>query len=91
MGNSTPVFMDPARAGDLMLTIVKSARPPALAPMPLLTDSDVAEPPLPPAKSNSSTPPTHSGATRMHAHATRILVLCKENGIIKPLFCDFDD
>ncbi|KAG2572787.1 glycerophosphodiester phosphodiesterase GDPDL3-like isoform X2 [Panicum virgatum] len=75
MGNSTPVFMDPARAGDLMLTIVKSARPPALAPMPLLTDSDVAEPPLPPAKSNSNTPPTHSGATRMHVHASHILVL----------------
>jgi hypothetical protein len=76
MGNSTPVFMDPARAGDLMQTIMmKTAQPPALAPMPLLTDSDVAEPPLPPARSNSSTSPTHSGATRMHAHATHILVL----------------
>ncbi|RLM64643.1 glycerophosphodiester phosphodiesterase GDPDL3-like [Panicum miliaceum] len=76
MGNSTPVFMDPARAGDLMQTIMtKTAQPPALAPMPLLTDSDVAEPPLPPARSNSSTSPTHSGATRMHAHTTHILVL----------------
>ncbi|PUZ47596.1 hypothetical protein GQ55_7G178400 [Panicum hallii var. hallii] len=76
MGNSTPVFMDPARAGDLMQIIMtKTAQPPALAPMPLLTDSDVAEPPLPPARSNSSTSPTHSGATRMHAHATHILVL----------------
>ncbi|RLM73435.1 glycerophosphodiester phosphodiesterase GDPDL3-like [Panicum miliaceum] len=54
MGNSTPVFMEPSRAGDLMQTIMtKSVQPPALAPMPPLTDSDVAEPPLPPARSNS--------------------------------------
>ncbi|RCV34072.1 hypothetical protein SETIT_7G133500v2 [Setaria italica] len=75
MGNSAPIFMAPPRAGDLMQIISKLAQPPALAPMPLLTDSDVAEPPLPPARSNSSTAPTHSGATRMHAHATHIPVL----------------
>ncbi|CAL5026941.1 unnamed protein product [Urochloa decumbens] len=76
MGNNAPSFMAPARAGDLLETIIyKPAQPPALAPMPLLKDSDVAEPPLPPARSNSSTAPTHSGATGMHTHATHILVL----------------
>ncbi|KAF8703422.1 hypothetical protein HU200_032226 [Digitaria exilis] len=75
-GSSTPIFMDPARAGGLMQTLSKTAQPPALAPSPLLTDSDVAEPPLPPARSsNNSTAVTHSGATRMHARATHILVL----------------
>ncbi|WVZ86066.1 hypothetical protein U9M48_032907 [Paspalum notatum var. saurae] len=75
MGNSTPSFMAPAHPGDLMQIISKSAQPPALAPMPLLTDSDVAKPPLPPARSNSSTAPTQSSASRMHATATHVLVL----------------
>ncbi|CAN6249020.1 unnamed protein product [Urochloa humidicola] len=75
MGNSTPSFMAPVRAGELIETINKAAQPPALAPMPLLRDSDVVEPPLPPARSNSSTAPTHSGVTRMHTHATDIVVL----------------
>ncbi|CAN6268208.1 unnamed protein product [Urochloa humidicola] len=75
MGNSTPSFMAPVSAGELIETINKPAQPPALAPMPLLRDSDVVEPPLPPARSNSSTAPTHSGVTRMHTHATHILVL----------------
>ncbi|CAO2035411.1 unnamed protein product [Urochloa humidicola] len=74
MGNSTPSFMAPVRAGELIETINKAAQPPALAPMPLLRDSDVVEPPLPPARSNSSTAPTHSGVTRMHTHATDIVV-----------------
>jgi hypothetical protein len=72
---STPIFMTSPHAGDLMQIISKPAQPPAPAPMPLLTDSDVAEPPLPPTRSNSSTAPTHSGAIRMHAHATHIQIL----------------
>ncbi|OEL36528.1 Glycerophosphodiester phosphodiesterase GDPDL3 [Dichanthelium oligosanthes] len=72
MGSSTPIFMEPAHAGGLKQMITKTAQPPALAPLPLLTDSDVAEPPLPPARSNSSTAPTNSRANRMRAGAAHI-------------------
>ncbi|KAL6845779.1 hypothetical protein ACP4OV_024354 [Aristida adscensionis] len=75
MGNSTPSFMAPAHPGDLVQLISKSALPPALAPMPLLTGSDVAEPPLPPARSNNGTAPTNSRASRMHDCTTHIAVL----------------
>lgn len=75
MGNSTPNFMAPARPGDLMQSISKSAQPPALAPVPPLTGSDVAEPPLPPARSNSSTAPTQSLASRTRACAAHIPAL----------------
>ncbi|CAD6260564.1 unnamed protein product [Miscanthus lutarioriparius] len=75
MGNSTPNFMAPAHPGDLIQIISKSAQPPALAPIPPLTESDVAQPPLPPARSNSSTAPTQSPASRTHACAAHIPVL----------------
>ncbi|XP_066348715.1 glycerophosphodiester phosphodiesterase GDPDL3-like [Miscanthus floridulus] len=75
MGNSTPNFMAPAHPGDLMQSISKSAQPPALAPIPPLTGSDVAQPPLPPARSNSSTAPTQSPGSRTHACAAYIPVL----------------
>ncbi|KAL5214491.1 hypothetical protein ABZP36_003643 [Zizania latifolia] len=65
MGNSTPSFMAPARPGDLMQIISKPAQPPAMVPMPLLTGSDVAEPPLPPAARTAHAP---SLASRMQAH-----------------------
>ncbi|CAD6263397.1 unnamed protein product [Miscanthus lutarioriparius] len=75
MGNSTPNFMAPAHPGDLMQSISKSAQPPALAPIPPLIESDVAQPPLPPARSNSSTAPTQSPGSRTHACAPYIPVL----------------
>lgn len=74
MGNSTPNYMAPAHPGDLMQSISKSAQPPALAPIPPLTESDVAQPPLPPARSNS-TAPTQSPASRTHACAAHIPIL----------------
>jgi len=75
MGNNTPNFMAPVHPGDLMQSISRSAQPPALAPIPPLTESDVAQPPLPPARSNSSTVPTQSPASRTHACAAHIPVL----------------
>ncbi|XP_062185652.1 glycerophosphodiester phosphodiesterase GDPDL3-like [Phragmites australis] len=75
MGNNTPSFMAPAHPGDLLQLISKPAQPPALAPMPLLTGSDVAEPPLPPARTNNGTAPAHSRASRTHALTTHIPIL----------------
>ncbi|KAG8064844.1 hypothetical protein GUJ93_ZPchr0004g39361 [Zizania palustris] len=72
MGNSTPSFMAPARPGDLMQIISKPAQPPAMAPMPLLTGSDVAEPPLPPAARTAHTP---SLASTMQAHLPNFVTL----------------
>lgn len=66
MGKKTPTFMSPARPGDLLQIISKPAQPPALAPMPLLTESDVSEPPLPAARlTNASTAPAPSFACKM--------------------------
>ncbi|KAF3324410.1 Glycerophosphodiester [Carex littledalei] len=47
MGNSTPYFMQPVQPGSLLQVISEPAQPPALSPLPILSDSDVAEPPLP--------------------------------------------
>lgn len=72
MGKKAPSFMAPARPGDLLQIISKPAQPPALAPMPLLVDSDVTEPPLPAARSNNGTAPAPSFAWRME---TRVPIL----------------
>ncbi|TVU15631.1 hypothetical protein EJB05_39161 [Eragrostis curvula] len=75
MGKNTPIFMDPAPPGGLITFIPEAARPPAMAPMPLLTGSDVAEPPLPAARSSNGTTPTQSRASRTHAYTTHIPIL----------------
>uniref|UniRef100_A0A0A9FM44 glycerophosphodiester phosphodiesterase n=1 Tax=Arundo donax TaxID=35708 RepID=A0A0A9FM44_ARUDO len=72
MGNNTPSFMVPAPPGGLVKVISETALPPAMAPMPLLTGSDVVEPPLPPPRSSNGTAPAHSRASRMHARAAHI-------------------
>ncbi|KQK00095.1 glycerophosphodiester phosphodiesterase GDPDL3 [Brachypodium distachyon] len=65
MGKKTPLFMQPPQRGGLVGTISDpSALPPAMSPMPVLTDSDVAEPPLPPVN-NSTAPAPPNAATRM--------------------------
>ncbi|XP_062222910.1 glycerophosphodiester phosphodiesterase GDPDL3 [Phragmites australis] len=62
MGNNTPIFMQPAQPGGLLSIMAKAALPPASAPMPLLTDSDVAEPPLPPVSNTTAPSPNASQA-----------------------------
>ncbi|KAM3367999.1 hypothetical protein ACQJBY_016516 [Aegilops geniculata] len=76
MGNKTPSFMAPPRPGDLLQLISKPAQPPALAPMPLLMDSDVSEPPLPPARlNNGTTAPAPSSAPRMQTRIPFLVTL----------------
>ena len=79
MGKNAPDFMRPAQPGGILSVMDPGAQPPAAAPMPLLTDSDVAEPPLPPV-SNATTASTPShAALRMKTDASiliTLLVLC---------------
>ncbi|XP_066321940.1 glycerophosphodiester phosphodiesterase GDPDL3-like isoform X3 [Miscanthus floridulus] len=77
MGKNAPLFMSPPTPGGLLSTM--PAQPPAAAPMPLLTDADVAEPALPPV-SNTTTPasPSHA-ALRMQTDVlilVTLLMLC---------------
>jgi hypothetical protein len=78
MGKKTPIFMQPPQPGGLLSTIDKSLQPPAAAPMPLLTQSDVAEPPLPPVSNTTAESPSHAGLrVRMDVSMlVTLLVLC---------------
>ncbi|KAJ7960857.1 Glycerophosphodiester phosphodiesterase [Quillaja saponaria] len=48
LGNNTPAYMTPVQPGGLIQLITPQLLPPAASPLPVLTDSDVSEPPLPP-------------------------------------------
>ncbi|WOK92005.1 hypothetical protein Cni_G00696 [Canna indica] len=48
MGKNAPGYMSPVQGGGLLQLVSPQSMPPALAPMPVLRDSDVVEPPLPP-------------------------------------------
>ncbi|KAE8780611.1 putative glycerophosphoryl diester phosphodiesterase 1 [Hordeum vulgare] len=77
MGDKTPYYMLPPQRGGLLGVIPdKAALPPAMAPMPVLTDSDVAEPPLPPVSNTTGPAPSHA-ASRIRTDAgVMLLVLC---------------
>ncbi|KAL6544526.1 hypothetical protein OROMI_023388 [Orobanche minor] len=45
---TTPVYMSPGQPGGLISLMVPKSYPPAEAPIPILVDSNVTEPPLPP-------------------------------------------
>ncbi|KAK9269238.1 hypothetical protein L1049_001008 [Liquidambar formosana] len=47
LGTKTPPYMQPVLPGSLLQVIVNESLPPAEAPYPVLTESDVSEPPLP--------------------------------------------
>ncbi|KAL7217853.1 hypothetical protein ACSBR2_011143 [Camellia fascicularis] len=47
LGNNTPCYMSPVQAGGLLQLMAAPDLPPAQAPNPILTESDVVEPPLP--------------------------------------------
>ncbi|KAL6975232.1 glycerophosphodiester phosphodiesterase [Sarracenia purpurea var. burkii] len=47
LGNSTPSYMSAVQPGSLMQLISPQDLPPAEAPNPILTETDVVEPPLP--------------------------------------------
>ncbi|KAK4275377.1 hypothetical protein QN277_018469 [Acacia crassicarpa] len=67
LGDKTPPYMAAARPGALYELITDDELPPAEAPLPILTESEVSEPALPPVSKSppSSSPPTKaiSGAS----------------------------
>jgi Glycerophosphoryl diester phosphodiesterase family len=66
MGNNTPSYMNPVQPGGLLGAL--PAQPPALSPLPVLSDSDVAEPPLPNATGKASNAEAPSKASpQLHA------------------------
>ncbi|RCV07062.1 hypothetical protein SETIT_1G213900v2 [Setaria italica] len=79
MGKNAPDFMRPAQPGGLISVMDQRAQPPAAAPMPLLTDSDVAEPPLPPVSNTTTASSPSHAALRMKTDVSilvTLLVLC---------------
>ncbi|KAG0467965.1 hypothetical protein HPP92_017293 [Vanilla planifolia] len=60
LGDNTPNYMLPVQVGGLLQVIPNTAQPPALPPLPVLEDSDVVEPSLPPAVPIKPSPPTSS-------------------------------
>uniref|UniRef100_J3LEB4 glycerophosphodiester phosphodiesterase n=1 Tax=Oryza brachyantha TaxID=4533 RepID=J3LEB4_ORYBR len=81
MGNNTPGFMFPAQPGGLIENMPGPVQPPAIAPLPPLTESDVAEPPLPAVNSNAKAPASsRAAAIRVRADVsvlvTFMLCLC---------------
>ncbi|CAN1135937.1 Glycerophosphodiester phosphodiesterase GDPDL3 [Linum perenne] len=63
-GNDDPLYMLPVKAGSLLGVILPPSLPPAQAPMPPLTENDIAEAPLPAVGDKPSAPtPPGAGAT----------------------------
>ncbi|XVF33915.1 hypothetical protein REPUB_Repub18cG0012300 [Reevesia pubescens] len=63
-GSKIPDYMSPVQPGSLLQLITPAYLPPAEAPKPYLTESDVVEPPLPPVASKTplSTPSGNAAA-----------------------------
>lgn len=45
--DKAPAFMNPVQPGALLQLVVAQSLPPAAPPLPVLTESDISEPPLP--------------------------------------------
>ncbi|RVW70218.1 Glycerophosphodiester phosphodiesterase GDPDL4 [Vitis vinifera] len=60
---NVPSYMSPVQPGSLMQVITSDDMPPALAPYPVLTESDVAEPPLQEVAPATPASSTNTGTT----------------------------
>ncbi|KOM29774.1 hypothetical protein LR48_Vigan785s000200 [Vigna angularis] len=69
LGDKRPTYMDPVAPGGLFSLITPDFLPPAQAPLPPLTESEVAEPPLPPVAkiAPASSPSSGSPAPKRNA------------------------
>ena len=63
LGDNMPSYMLPVLPGGLLSTITPQLMPPAEAPNPILQESDVVEPPLPPVVAKTPTSDTGNGTT----------------------------
>ncbi|CAL5021181.1 unnamed protein product [Urochloa decumbens] len=75
VGKNSPDFMQPVQPGGLLSTIAPAAQPPVAAPMPLLTESDVAEPPLPPVSNTTTASSPSHAALRMKFDVSTLIIL----------------
>ena len=55
--------MQPVKAGDLLQLVTKEYLPPAEAPLPPLTESEVSEAPLPPVSNTTANSPAPASGT----------------------------
>ncbi|KAL6311062.1 hypothetical protein AAG906_011929 [Vitis piasezkii] len=60
---NAPSYMSPVQPGSLMQVIARDDMPPAVAPYPVLTESDVAEPPLQEVAPATPASSTNTGTT----------------------------
>ncbi|XP_054797527.1 glycerophosphodiester phosphodiesterase GDPDL4-like [Prosopis cineraria] len=55
VAKTTPAYMQPVKPGDLIQLVTKEYLPPAAAPLPALTESEVSEAPFPPISNSNTT------------------------------------
>lgn len=60
--DETPNYARPAQPGQLFGIMPPGSMPPAATPNPILTDADLADPPIPPAVTKPP-PPSSNGST----------------------------
>ncbi|XP_019435653.1 PREDICTED: glycerophosphodiester phosphodiesterase GDPDL3-like [Lupinus angustifolius] len=79
LGKNTPIYMQPVQPGGLFGVIDKGYLPPAAAPLPSLSDSEVTEAPLPPVtkvvQASSPAPETNPG-TKPKGNAQPKVIAC---------------
>ncbi|KAL1325558.1 hypothetical protein HN51_035612 [Arachis hypogaea] len=76
LGNKTPPYMAPAQPGALFQAIPPGAAPPAPAPLPPLTVSEVIEPPLPAVSKISPSPAPAGTKTGGQGNAQSRVTIC---------------
>ncbi|BAT80643.1 hypothetical protein VIGAN_03023800 [Vigna angularis var. angularis] len=76
LGDKRPTYMDPVTPGGLFSLITTDFLPPAQAPLPPLTESEVAEPPLPPVAKIAPASSPSSGTPAPQRNAQPKVAVC---------------
>ncbi|WVY90900.1 hypothetical protein V8G54_036414 [Vigna mungo] len=76
LGDKRPTYMDPVAPGGLFSLITPDYLPPAQAPLPPLTESEVAEPPLPPVSKIAPASSPRSGTPAPQGNAQPKVAVC---------------
>ncbi|XP_004491450.1 glycerophosphodiester phosphodiesterase GDPDL3-like [Cicer arietinum] len=76
LGDKVPPYMQPVQAGSLYGIIPSESLPPALAPLPSLTNSEVVEPPLPPVTKIAPASSPADGTNSPHKNVQPKVTVC---------------
>ncbi|BAT80644.1 hypothetical protein VIGAN_03023900 [Vigna angularis var. angularis] len=76
LGDKRPTYMDPATPGGFFSLITPEYLPPAQAPLPPLTESEVAVPPLPPVAKIAPASSPSSGTAAPQGNAQPMVTVC---------------